>query len=257
VSNEPRTEPDTLGPGAQARWDALKDAVGELAGAADDADGFAAAFAALRQIGQGVDLSEVVNALHVPEDADEHAEALRRLLLRIPDGWGRWIGCSRGWYPILVELDEQLRALFPQYELQQVKEKYGGLRFYWSEDEPITDPADPEPDVPSLSEQATEAEKDAAWGAWEAAHDAWSQRLACYLETEEGAAREQSFERRLKLAEQLVEAAERRASITCELCSLPGESCCTPGPYPWYQTLCVGCAGQRGFVPSNQRDASS
>jgi hypothetical protein len=246
-----------LGSDAQTRWDALKDAVGELAGAADDADGFAAAFAALRQIGQGVDLSEVLNALHVPDDAGERAEALRRMLLRIPDGWGRWIGCSRGWYPILVELDEQLCSLFPQYELHQVKEKYGGLRFYWGEGEPITDPADPEPDVPGLSEQATEADKDAAWSAWGAAHDAWSQRLAHYLETEEGASRQESFDRRLRLAEQLVETAERRASITCELCGVPGESCCTPGPSPWYQTLCAGCARQRGYIPTNQRDASS
>jgi hypothetical protein len=101
----------------QARWDALKDAVSELAATADDADGFTAAFAALAQIGGRLDIEEVLNALHVPDDAGEHTGALRRMLLRIPDGWGRWIGCSRGWYANLVELDEQLQALFSGFEL--------------------------------------------------------------------------------------------------------------------------------------------
>lgn len=194
----------------QARWDALKDAVGELAGAAGDPDGFPAAFAAFRQIGQGLDMEEVVNALHVPDDAGEHAEALRRMLLRIPNGWGRWIGCSRGWYPILVELDEQLASLLPGYELHQVKEKYGGLRFYWDPGERVTDPDD-----------------------------------------HEGAAHLAALDRRTELAEQLVEAAEGRASATCELCGQRGQPCCTPGPYPWYQTLCPDCAQQRGYVPAS------
>lgn len=70
-------------------------------------------------------MQEILNAVHVPDDAGERAEALGRMLARIPDGWGRWISCSRGWYSIVVDLDEQLRALFPAYELQQVKEKYG------------------------------------------------------------------------------------------------------------------------------------
>lgn len=70
-------------------------------------------------------------SVQVPKDAGGHAEGLRRVLLRIPVEWGRWISCGRGWYPILVELDEQLAAIFPHYELHQVKEKFGGLRFYW------------------------------------------------------------------------------------------------------------------------------
>jgi hypothetical protein len=52
------------------------------------------------------------------------------MLLRIPDGWGRWIGCSQGWNPLITELDAHLAELCPEYELHQVKENYGTLRYY-------------------------------------------------------------------------------------------------------------------------------
>ncbi len=68
-----------------------------------------------------VDYQQLLNAVHVPEDAGEHAEALQRILLRIPDGWGRWISCDRGWYPLLVELDAQLRTPLPNYVFHQVR----------------------------------------------------------------------------------------------------------------------------------------
>lgn len=80
-----------------------------------------------------------VSDISAPEDAGEHAEALRRILARIPDGWGRWISCGRGWYSLIVELDERLRALFPNYAVHQVKEKFGGLRYYWDAED-LRDP---------------------------------------------------------------------------------------------------------------------
>jgi len=48
--------------------------------------------------------------------------------------WG--ISCGDGWYKILNILCEQLqfdtnRNNYPQVEATQVKEKYGGLRFYY------------------------------------------------------------------------------------------------------------------------------
>ena len=76
------------------------------------------------------DFTEGLNALHMPKDAGEYAVALEAIMRRIPDGWGRWISCDAGWYPIIVELDRDLAALDPDYELHQVKEKFGGLRFY-------------------------------------------------------------------------------------------------------------------------------
>lgn len=79
-----------------------------------------------------LDHQAFLNALHVPEDADEWEEGLRKILGRIPDGWGRWISCDKGWYPIVVELDEQLSRIAPDYAVHQVKEKFGGLRYYYS-----------------------------------------------------------------------------------------------------------------------------
>jgi hypothetical protein len=66
----------------------------------------------------------------LPEDAGEHSEGLLEILRRIPDGWGRWISCSSGWYPLLIELDEKLAEIAPEYEVHQVKEKFGTLRYY-------------------------------------------------------------------------------------------------------------------------------
>ena len=71
-----------------------------------------------------------LNTPRVPDDAGEYADGLAAILNRIPKGWGRWIDCGRGWYPLLVETDQRLAALDPAYEVHQVKEKFGGLRYY-------------------------------------------------------------------------------------------------------------------------------
>jgi hypothetical protein len=76
------------------------------------------------------DPDSFLNQYHVPEDAGEHAEDLRKLLERIPLRWGRWISCGPGWYPFIIELDRKLAEIAPDYELHQVKEKFGTLRYY-------------------------------------------------------------------------------------------------------------------------------
>ncbi len=83
---------------------------------------------AVRQI--PIDLERMTNALHVPSDAGEYKDTLLALLVRIPDGWGRWIQCGPGWYPILARPDPQLRQIDPDYQVLQIKEKFGTLRFY-------------------------------------------------------------------------------------------------------------------------------
>ena len=87
-----------------------------------------AAGALMREI--AADPQAFLNTPRVPADAGEYAEGLAAILRRIPEGWGRWISCSRGWYPLLVDTDRKLAALDPAYEIHQVKEKYGGLRYY-------------------------------------------------------------------------------------------------------------------------------
>lgn len=77
--------------------------------------------------------------LHIPDDAGEYRDGLVAIMRRIPEGWGRWISCDAGWYPILVQLDEALAAIDPAYELHQVKEKFGTLRFYFCASEGVDD----------------------------------------------------------------------------------------------------------------------
>jgi len=229
---------------AQARWDAYADAVRQLASSTNDAEGFRAAWGAMSQAAHGLDHQQILNAIHVPKDAGEHAQALRGMLVRIPDGWGRWISCDRGWYPLLVELDGQLRTLLPDYVIHQVKEKYGGLRYYWESGEEVHDPNDPEPPTPGRD--GNEAERDR----WGQEHEAWHERLDAYRQTPEGQERIADLERRVELAEELADAAEGRAAVTCELCGAPGRLHHTPAPFPWYKTLCPACAEPEGYVSS-------
>ena len=125
-------EPPELSDTEKARWDVAGSAMRDFADAlrSGDEEGAAAAMNQVRHM--DLDLARFRDSLHVPEDAGDLEDALTRLLLRIPDGWGRWISCDRGWYPLIVRLDAQLAALDPEYTVHQVKEKFGGLRFYMS-----------------------------------------------------------------------------------------------------------------------------
>jgi hypothetical protein len=92
-----------------------------------------------------LELQARLNVVHVPRDAGEHEAGLRLILARIPDKWGRWISCGRGWYPLIVDLDRALAEIDPYYQVLQVKQKLGGLRYYFElRDQP--DPADPDPE---------------------------------------------------------------------------------------------------------------
>jgi hypothetical protein len=86
-----------------------------------------------------------------------------------------------------VELDEQLRTLLPNYVIHQVKEKFGGLRYYWEPGEELHDPSDPSGEA-AVGGEAAIAER----------------------------------ERHIELARKLVAGAEKRAAVTCELCGATG-----------------------------------
>lgn len=136
--------PEEMTEAEKASLAASRAAIGDLAHAlvvGGDPESAEAALAAARQVNTKLDLDGVRDKLHVPDDAGEHEGGLRRIMLRIPDGWGRWISCSKGWYPIVIELDQALAAIDPSYEVHQCKEKFGGLRFYFgaSEDVPEAD----------------------------------------------------------------------------------------------------------------------
>lgn len=124
--------PDLLSETEHAQLRATRSATADLRDALDsgDAEGRTAAFGQLMQTLSNIDFDETRDKLHIPDDAGPYREGLIRILRRIPPNWGRWISCDRGWYPIICELDQKLAAVDPNYTLHQVKEKFGGLRYY-------------------------------------------------------------------------------------------------------------------------------
>lgn len=66
----------------------------------------------------------------VPDDAGEWADGLAAALRRIPPGSEPCLSVNAGWYQLVVELDRTIASIEPRYELHQVKEKYGGLRYH-------------------------------------------------------------------------------------------------------------------------------
>lgn len=52
------------------------------------------------------------------------------ILDRIPSRWGKHVDVNPGWADLVLELNERLAMLVPDYEVHQVKEKFGGLRYY-------------------------------------------------------------------------------------------------------------------------------
>jgi hypothetical protein len=92
--------------------------------------------------------------ISVPDDAGEWAEDLQDLLTRFVPGWGSHLAFDRGWYPLVSRANRQLRSLWPEYRVHQVKEKFGTLRFY--------------AEFPQLNESATEVERNTVHGIFSA-----------------------------------------------------------------------------------------
>ncbi|WP_234713704.1 MULTISPECIES: hypothetical protein [Mycolicibacterium] len=144
-------------PEEKASLAASRAAVDDLATAivqGADPEEAASALAAARQANTQLDREALLNKIHMPDDAGEYEDALRRIMMRIPDGWGRWISCPRGWYPIVIDFDRSLAEIDPDYELHQVKEKYAGLRYYFGTSESIA-----EADRQRMDELVDEAEE--------------------------------------------------------------------------------------------------
>ena len=51
---------------------------------------------------------------------------------RFDKGMGCWSNIDEGWIPLIIELDQKLSVIDPDYTIDQIKEKFGGLRFYFS-----------------------------------------------------------------------------------------------------------------------------
>jgi hypothetical protein len=61
------------------------------------------------------------------------------LTSRIIDPFDKVIYCDNGWDGLLVDLHDKVVAIDPRYTLCQVKEKFGGLRFYYNASDPTLD----------------------------------------------------------------------------------------------------------------------
>ncbi len=81
----------------------------------------------------------------------EYPEFLDDVLSRFKSGWPRQISCDTGWYPLIERLHGKIVAIDPSYELLQVKEKFGGLRYYYM-------PSDPK-FAPEIDEEIRKAER--------------------------------------------------------------------------------------------------
>lgn len=116
-------------------------AISDLAGAllSRDREGADAAFAAIQQANTKLDREALLDKIHMPRDAEGFEDGLRAIMRRIPPGWGRWISCSRGWYPIVIQLDQALAEIDPGYEVHQCKEKLGGFRYYFGVSEGVSE----------------------------------------------------------------------------------------------------------------------
>lgn len=46
---------------------------------------------------------------------------------------GTYPECQAGWYPLILDLDNKIGSIEPGYRVDQIKEKFGGLRFYYDQ----------------------------------------------------------------------------------------------------------------------------
>lgn len=59
---------------------------------------------------------------------------LQHIFDRFHPGFGRHISCGEGWFPLIYECDRELAEIDPEYKVCQIKQKFGGLRFYFDSD---------------------------------------------------------------------------------------------------------------------------
>lgn len=58
----------------------------------------------------------------------------------VPEYW-KSIDVDEGWYQLIADCDKELTAIDPNYQIFQVKQKFGGLRYYFHPSQPDTSKA--------------------------------------------------------------------------------------------------------------------
>jgi hypothetical protein len=60
----------------------------------------------------------------------ELQKQIEKLKQKIFPGYRKSIDVDEGWYQLVVDCDKELTGVDPNYQIYQVKEKFGGLRYY-------------------------------------------------------------------------------------------------------------------------------
>lgn len=66
----------------------------------------------------------------------ENDERFKDIMNRFQDGFPAYIECGNGWAELILKCHEQLKAFDHNYKIAQIKEKFGGLRFYFTPTNP-------------------------------------------------------------------------------------------------------------------------
>lgn len=166
-------------------------------------------------------------------------DGLDKIVARIPSNWGKYIAVEPGWYPLIVELDQKMAEICPNYVLYQVKSKYGGLRYYFEL-----------PDLTCCEQTWTQ------YNQWkkdnpqttDIEQERYMQNLFDLHENtveHKSAAKKQQDD--YKKMQALVETYEQLAAKTCEQTGKPGILMVKGG---WYETLDPQIGAEQGFVPA-------
>lgn len=200
--------------------------------------------------------TETPEDISVPDDAGVHADDLRLVIQRIPREWGRWFSCDKGWYPLIIKLDRELAEIAPDYELHQVKEKYGTLRYYTTLPQIVPDCCrqlernDPRPHRDDMlaytsPEYRTEAQQH-DFDAWQERHDEHVNSPDCRAAWD---ALEEPIQRRLytlRAMNIVIQRYEALSSSTCELCGTTIGVRLREKSH-WYKTVCEPCGQPLGY----------
>ena len=62
---------------------------------------------------------------------DNIGAQINELKNRIEKPYSPFIEVDEGWFQIVLDCHKELEALDPEYKLLQIKEKFGGLRYYF------------------------------------------------------------------------------------------------------------------------------
>ena len=154
---------------------------------------------------------------------------------------------GKGWIPIIDQLDKDITELDPDYSIDQVKEKMGGLRYYASFEEPELPLGITNEEVwaigrvtSDLYHELQKIDDPEGWfgeGVEFEEVPEWKEK-----KLRKDYANLKSLIGKLQPIQKLIGDAEALSYKTCEWCGSPGSMDNTQG---WLLTLCEGCKAKR------------